>query len=132
MDLIDENYLSYLHVSHVVAEQVVQAAEEELRRFPSPPIPKEEKIFCISLLPHEAQETLFSFPIETRLSKCFSHFLQINSYIGIRLLFYIILYPRTIVVVFRGYLYIKKVGLMNQTPTNKPLQTCPYSRQRWA
>jgi hypothetical protein len=78
-------------VSHVVAEQVLQAAEEELRRFP-PPIPKDEKIFCISLLPHEVQETLFSFPIETTLSKCFSHFLQINSYIGIRSLFYIILY----------------------------------------
>jgi hypothetical protein len=37
-----------------VAEQVVQAAEEEVRRLPSPPIPKEENSFCISLLPHEA------------------------------------------------------------------------------
>ena len=69
----------YLHVSHVVAEQVVQAAEEELIRLLSPPIPKEEKTFCISLLPHEAQETFFSFPIETRHSKCSSHFLQVNS-----------------------------------------------------
>ncbi len=67
--LKDENYSNYLHVSHVVAEQVVQAAEEELRRFSSPPIPKEENSFCISLLPQEAQETLFSLPIETRLSK---------------------------------------------------------------
>jgi hypothetical protein len=99
-----------------VAEQVVQAAEEELRRFPSPPIPKEEKIFCISLLPHEAQETLFSFPIETRLSKCFSHFLQMNSYMGIGLLFYIILYPRTIGIVFRGYLSTKKGGLDESSP----------------
>ncbi len=74
-----------------MAEQVEQAEEEELRRFPPPPIPKDEKIFCISLLPHDGQETLFSSPIETRLSKCFSHFLHINSYIGIRLLFYIIL-----------------------------------------
>jgi len=71
--------LNYLQVSHVVVEQVVQAAEEELTRFPPPPIPKEEKIFCISLLPHEVQETLFSFPIETRLSKRFPHFLQMNS-----------------------------------------------------
>jgi hypothetical protein len=109
MDLIDENGFVYLHVSHVVAEQVVQAAEEELMRFPPPPIPKEEKTFCISLLPHEAQETLFSFPIETRLSKCFSHFLQINSYIGIRLIFYIILYLWTIRIVFIGYLSVKKV-----------------------
>jgi hypothetical protein len=106
-----------------VAEQVVQAAEEELRRFPSPPIPKEEKIFCISLLPHEAQETLFSFPTETRLSKCFPHFLQINSYIGIRLLFYIILYLRTITLVFTGYLSTKKGGFdksnpYKQTPTD--------------
>jgi len=68
-----------LQVSHEVVEQVEQAAEEELRRLLPPPIPKEEKIFCMSLLPHEVQETLFSFPIETRLSKCFSHFLQINS-----------------------------------------------------
>jgi hypothetical protein len=86
-----------------VAEQVVQAAEEEVRRLPSPPIPKEENSFCISLLPHEA----FSLPIETRLSKCFAHFLQINSYMGIRLLFYIILYPGTIGIIFRGYLSIK-------------------------
>jgi hypothetical protein len=83
-------------VSHVVAEQVVQDAAEELRRLFSPPIPKEEKIFCMSLLPHEVQETFFSFPIETRTSKCFPHFLQVNSYIGIRLLFYIIYYPRAI------------------------------------
>jgi len=87
----------------------VQAAEEELRRFPPPPIPKDEKIFCIFLLPHEVQETLFSSPIETRLSKRFSHFLQINSYIGIRLLFYIILYLWTIRIVFIGYLSVKKV-----------------------
>jgi hypothetical protein len=106
-------------VSHVVAEQVLQAAEEELRRFPLPPIPKDEKIFCISLLPHEAQETLFSFPIETRLSKCFSHFLQINSYIGIRLLFYIILHLWTIRVVFREYLSAKKVRLLDQMPIKK-------------
>jgi len=105
--LKDEDYINYLHVSHVVAEQVVQAAEEEVRRLPSPPIPKEENSFCISLLPHEAQETFFSLPIETRLSKCFAHFLQINSYMGIRLLFYIILYPGTIGIIFRGYLSIK-------------------------
>ena len=29
------------------------------------------------------QETLLSFPIETRHSKCFVHFVQMNSYIGI-------------------------------------------------
>ena len=48
-----------------------------------PAIPKEENIFWISLLPQDTQETLFSFPIETRHSKCFVHFVQINSYIGI-------------------------------------------------
>lgn len=73
----------YLHVSHEVAEQFVQLDEEELVRLPPPPIPKEENIFWISLLPQDSQETLFSFPIETRHSKCFVHFVQINSYIGI-------------------------------------------------
>jgi hypothetical protein len=105
--LTDENQLDYLHVSHVVSVQVVQAAEEELRRLLSPPIPKEEKTFCIFLLPHESQETLFSFPIETKFSKCFPHFLQINSYIGIGLLLYIILYLRTIKGVFIGYLSVE-------------------------
>ena len=103
-------------MSHVVAEQVVHAAEEELRRFPPPPIPKEEKTFCIFLLLQEVQETLFSFPIETRLSNCFLHLLQTNSYIGIRLLFYIILYIRTISVVFIGYLSTKKDGLDKSSP----------------
>jgi hypothetical protein len=58
----------------VVAEQVGQDAEEELRRLLPPPIPKEEKIFCMLLLPQPLQVTLFSFPTETRLSKCFPHF----------------------------------------------------------
>ncbi len=111
-------------MSHVVAEQVVQAAEEELRRFPPPPIPKEEKTFCISLLPHEGQKMLFSFPIETRISNCFLHLLQTNSYIGIGLLFYIILYVRTISVAFIGYLYTKKGGLDKSSPYKiKPIPT---------
>jgi hypothetical protein len=101
-----------------VAEHVAQDAEEELRRFP-PPIPKEEKTFCISLLPHKAQKTFFSFPIETRLSNCFLHLLQTNSYIGIGLLFYIILYMRTISVVFNGYLSTKKGGLDKSSPCKK-------------
>jgi hypothetical protein len=66
-------------VSQVVAEQAVQVAEEELRRLLPPPIPKEEKIFCMLLLPQAVQVTLFSLPIETRLSKCFPHFWQMNS-----------------------------------------------------
>jgi hypothetical protein len=66
-----------------VAEQVEQLAEEELMRLLPPPIPKEENIFWISLLPQDTQETLVSFPIETRHSKCFVHFVQINSYMGI-------------------------------------------------
>ncbi len=70
-----------------MAEQVVQLDEEELVRLPPPPIPKEEIIFWISLLPQDTQETLFSFPIETRHSKCFVHFVQINSYMGITLYF---------------------------------------------
>jgi hypothetical protein len=61
-------------VSHEVAEQVEHDVEEELRRLFPPPIPKEEKSFLISLLPQERQETLFSFPIETRYSKWFPHF----------------------------------------------------------
>jgi len=66
-------------VLHVLAEQVEQLFEEVLRRLLPPPIPKEEKSFWMSLLPQAAQETPFSFPIETRVSKCFPHFLQINS-----------------------------------------------------
>jgi hypothetical protein len=59
----------YLHVLQEVAEQVVQLFEEEPRRLLPPPIPKEEKIFCMSLLPQELQDTSFSFPIEARHSK---------------------------------------------------------------
>ncbi len=76
-----------MHVSHEVAEQLEQLDEEELVRLPPPPIPKEEIIFWIVLLPQDTQDTLFSFPIETRHSKCFVHFVQINSYIGITLYF---------------------------------------------
>lgn len=68
-----------MQVSQEVAEQEVQFAEEELMRVLPPPIPKEENNFCIFLFPHDAQETLFSFPIETKHSKCFPHFLQMNS-----------------------------------------------------
>jgi hypothetical protein len=56
-------------VLHEVAEHVAQLLEEDLSRLLPPPMPKEEKIFCISLLPQAAQETDFSLPIETRLSK---------------------------------------------------------------
>lgn len=69
----------YLQVLQEAAEHVAQLLEEDLSRLLRPPMPKEEKIFCISLLPQAAQETDFSFPIETRLSKCLPHFLQINS-----------------------------------------------------
>lgn len=72
----------YLQVLHEVAEQVLQLFEADLRRLLPSPIPKVEKIFCISLLPQLRQETFFSFPKETRHSKCFPHFLQMNSYIG--------------------------------------------------
>jgi hypothetical protein len=82
-------------VLHEVAEHVAQLLEEDLSRLLPPPMPKEERIFCISLLPQPAQETDFSFPIETRLSNCLPHFLQINSYIGIEV-FYIILFNREI------------------------------------
>ena len=70
---------NYLHMLQVFVEQVVQASEEVLRWLLPPPIPKEEKVFWISLLPHAAQETFFSFPIETRVSNCPPHFLQTNS-----------------------------------------------------
>jgi hypothetical protein len=86
-------------VLHEVAEHVAQLVEEDLSRLLPPPMPKEEKIFCISLLPQPEQETDFSFPIETRLSKCLPHFLQINSYIGMRL-FYTILFTRSILLRF--------------------------------
>ncbi|GEM_PF-1101355 len=82
--------LFYLQLLHEVAEHVAQLLEEDFSRLLPPPIPNEENIFCMSLLPQAAQETVFSFPTETRLSKCFPHFLQINSYIGMTELFYII------------------------------------------
>ncbi len=82
-----------MHVLQAFVEQVVQAAEEVLRRLLPPPIPKEENIFCMSLLPQPEQEILFSFPNETRHSKWFPHFLQMNSYIGIEFSFYIIFTP---------------------------------------
>lgn len=69
----------YLQVLQEVAEHVAQLLEEDLSRLLPPPMPKEEKIFFISLLPQAAQETDFSFPIDTRLSKCVPHFLQMNS-----------------------------------------------------
>ncbi len=41
------NNSGYLHVLHVFVEQVVHASEEELRRLLPPPMPKEEKSFCM-------------------------------------------------------------------------------------
>jgi len=45
----------YLQLLHEVAVQLLQLLEEVLRRLLPPPIPKEEKIFFISLLPQAAQ-----------------------------------------------------------------------------
>ena len=61
---------NYLQLLQEVAEQVEQAAEELLSRLLPPPMPKEEKSFWMSLLPQAEQETVFSFPIATRASKC--------------------------------------------------------------
>jgi hypothetical protein len=72
----------YLQVSQEVVEQVVQLDEEVLIRLLPPPMPKEEMSFWMSLLPHSEQATVFSAPIDTRVSKCFPHFLHKNSYIG--------------------------------------------------
>jgi hypothetical protein len=83
-----------LQVLQEVAEQVAQLFEEELRRLLPPPIPKEEKSFCMSLLPQELQDTSFSFPIETTDSKWLLHFLQINSYMGMTLYFTLFLIRR--------------------------------------
>jgi hypothetical protein len=66
-------------VPHEFVEQVVHASEDELRRLLPPPIPKEEKSFWTFLFPQDLQETFFSPPIETRASKWFPHFLQMNS-----------------------------------------------------
>jgi hypothetical protein len=55
-------------VLQVFVEQVVHASEEELRRLLPPPIPKEEKSFCIFLLPQDMQETFFTPLMETRVS----------------------------------------------------------------
>lgn len=60
----------YLQVLQVVAVQVGQESEELLNRLLPPPMPKEEKSFWMSLLPQAEQETVFSFPIPTRVSKC--------------------------------------------------------------
>lgn len=70
---------NYLQVLQVFVEHVVQVSEEVLSRLLPPPIPKEEKSFWISLLSQDAQETSFSFPTETRDSKCVPHFLHMNS-----------------------------------------------------
>jgi hypothetical protein len=59
----------YLHVLQVFVEQVVHASEEALRRLLPPPIPKEEKSFCMFLLPQDIQETFFSPLMETSVSK---------------------------------------------------------------
>jgi hypothetical protein len=61
--------ISYLQVLQDLLEQLVQLADEELRRELAPPIPKEEKSFWISLLLQARQETSFSPPIRTRASK---------------------------------------------------------------
>ena len=60
---------NHLQVLQVFVEQVVQASEDVLSRLLPPPIPKEEKSFWISLFPQDAQETSFSFPMDTRDSK---------------------------------------------------------------
>jgi len=73
----------YLQVSQEFVEQVVQLEEDVLIRLLPPPMPKEEMSFWMSLLPHSEQATVFSAPIDTRVSKCFPHFLHKNSYIGI-------------------------------------------------
>lgn len=74
--------IDYLQVLQEFVEQVVQLEEEVFIRLLPPPIPKEDMSFWMSLLPHSEQVTVFSAPIDTRVSKCFPHFLHKNSYIG--------------------------------------------------
>jgi len=74
--------MDYLHVLQELVEQVVQLDEEVLIRLLPPPMPKEETSFWMFLLPHSEQATVFSAPIDTRVSKCFPHFLHKNSYMG--------------------------------------------------
>jgi hypothetical protein len=69
----------HLQVLQVFVEQVVQVSEEVFSRLLPPPIPKEDKSFWISLLLQDVQKTSFSFPTETRDSKCVPHFLHKNS-----------------------------------------------------
>jgi hypothetical protein len=59
-------------------------ADDAVRRLLPPPIPNEEKSFWISAHPQSGQMTSFSPPIRTITSKWRQHFLQTNSYIGIR------------------------------------------------
>jgi hypothetical protein len=66
-------------VSHEVAEQELQFVDEDFTRLPPPPIPKDETSFWISLAPQFTQMTLFSPPMEVRISKEHPHVLQENS-----------------------------------------------------
>ena len=68
-----------LHVAHELDVQVLQASEEDLMRLLPPPIPKEEKSFWISQLPHRMQVRSFSPPIETRASNRCLQLVQVNS-----------------------------------------------------
>jgi len=62
-------------------------ADDAVKRLLPPPIPNEEKSFSISALPQSGQTTSFSAPIRTSASKWQQHFLQTNSYIGMRAYF---------------------------------------------
>jgi hypothetical protein len=79
-------------VLHDVAEQDEQEFEAVFSRLLPPPIPKEENIFWTSEDPHSGQATPPSPPKRTRISKSRLHFLQINSYSGIRQYFTIFIF----------------------------------------
>jgi hypothetical protein len=66
-------------VPHVFVEQVVQPEDEDFRRLPPPPMPKEESNFWTSAAPHFGQTASLSRPMPTRLSKTWPHLGHMNS-----------------------------------------------------
>jgi hypothetical protein len=71
--------ISYRQVLHDFDEQLVQPAEDCLRRDWPPPIPKLEVCLTIRALPQDRQVTVFSPPRRTRASKLQPQSSQTNS-----------------------------------------------------
>jgi hypothetical protein len=70
---------TYLQVLQDLLEQVEQELEDVASLLLPPPMPKEEHSFRTPWSPHSGQETPFSPPTRTIVSKWRPHFLQANS-----------------------------------------------------